>query len=112
VGAKADTYPEGDAPQSRVVDAAAPQEVGPDSGVGAKADTYPEGDAPQSRVVDAAASQEVGRDSGVGSPDAGTRAISTSGGCGCALLGVPRAAASLWMLGLALAAIRRRRRRD
>jgi hypothetical protein len=113
VGAEADTfpYPDGDAPQSRGEDAAAPQEVARDSGVGAKADAYPEGDAPQSRGEDAAAPQEVARDSGVGGPNAGTRAVSTSGGCGCALLGVPRAAASLWMLGLALATMGLRRRR-
>jgi hypothetical protein len=115
-----DTFPspDGGASEAGEVEAAAPQEVGPDSDAGAadagaEADAfpYPEGDAPQSRGEDAAAPQEVGLDSGVGNPNAGTRAISTSGGCGCALLGVPRAAASLWMLGLALAAIRRRRRR-
>ncbi len=111
-------YPEADAPQSSEVDTTAPQAIGldsgagtPDAGTAAETFLHPESGAPESSNVEAGAPQAARLDSGAGTPDAGAPAVSAGGGCGCALGGMPRAAAPLWMLGLALAAVCLRRRR-
>jgi acyl carrier protein len=67
---------------------------------------YPEGGAPEASDWDGGAPEAAGPDPGAANPDAAAGAVSVGGGgCGCALYGVPRAAASLSLLGLALFAM-------
>jgi hypothetical protein len=72
-------------------------------------DTFPspEGGVSQGSDVEAGTP-----DPGAGNPDAGDTVSSKGNGCGCALGGVPQAAASLPLLGLALLAHCLRRRRQ
>lgn len=70
---------------------------------------YPEGGAPESSDWEGGVPD--GSEPLAGNPDAGSAVSGGGGGCGCALAGVPRAAAPLSVLGLALAALYLRRRR-
>jgi hypothetical protein len=72
---------------------------------------YPEGGAPEDGEMEAGAPEEAGPDFGAANPDAGAKAGSVGSGCGCALGGVPRIAAPLSLLALALIALCLRRRR-